>query len=109
MFNEATQNIYKISFDEKYTEKRVISVFIVQADIGSTKQVSSPKFLICAHQTQNSLYVPKIIIILLYLIMLICVNNLLKKMANDILETVYLWIMKKMITLNKINVQNYFL
>ena len=25
MFNEATQNIYKISFDEWYTERRIIS------------------------------------------------------------------------------------
>ena len=53
MFNETTQTIYKISFDEYYTERRVILDMIVQADIGSTQQVSSPKYLIFAHQTQD--------------------------------------------------------
>ena len=53
MFNEGTQNNHKISFDEYYTERRVKSDMIVQADIGSTQQVSSPKYLVCAHQTQN--------------------------------------------------------
>ena len=53
MFNEATQNKYKISFDEWYTERRVISVMIVQYDIGSAQQVNSPKYLICAHQTND--------------------------------------------------------
>ena len=42
MFNEATQNSYKISFDEWYTERRIISDTITQ----------SPKFLIGAHQTR---------------------------------------------------------
>ena len=32
-FNEATQNNYKISFDEWYTERRVISDTITQLDI----------------------------------------------------------------------------
>ena len=32
---------------------------IVQADIGSAQQVSSPKHLICAHQTQNRIKIPK--------------------------------------------------
>ena len=52
MFNEATQNNYKISFVEWYTEIRIISDLLVQHDIGSAKQVNSPKFLIRAHQTQ---------------------------------------------------------
>ena len=43
LFNEATQNIYKISFDEYYTERRVISDMITQMDIGSSEQVNSPK------------------------------------------------------------------
>ena len=33
-FNEATQNNYKISFDERYTERRVLSDMIFQLDIG---------------------------------------------------------------------------
>ena len=53
MFNEATQNNYKISFDEYYTERRVISDMIVQHDIGSAQQVIAPKNLICAHQTKE--------------------------------------------------------
>ena len=35
MFNEATQNSYKISYDENDTETRVISNMITQADIAS--------------------------------------------------------------------------
>ena len=51
MFNEATQNNYKISFDEWYTERRIISDLLVQHDIGSAQNVISPKCLISAHQT----------------------------------------------------------
>ena len=43
MFNEATQNNYKISYGEWYTERRVISDMITQLDIGSPQKVSSPK------------------------------------------------------------------
>ena len=53
MFNEATQNNYKISYDEYYTERRVISDMITQVDIGTSQQVNSPKYLIGAHQTRN--------------------------------------------------------
>ena len=49
MFNEATQNNYKISFDEWYTERRIITDLLVQHDIGSAQNVIQPKFLICAH------------------------------------------------------------
>ena len=51
MFNEATPNIYKTSFDEWFTEKRLISGLLVQHDIGSAQNESSPKYMICAHQT----------------------------------------------------------
>ena len=50
-FNEATQNNYKISFDEWYTERRIITDLLVQHDIGSAQNVIQPKYLICAHQT----------------------------------------------------------
>ena len=52
MFNEATQNNYKISFDEWYTERRIISDTITQIDIGTSQHVNSPKYLIGAHQTR---------------------------------------------------------
>ena len=52
MFNEATQNSYQISFDEWYTERRIISDTITQLDIGSSQNVQSPKYLIGAHQTR---------------------------------------------------------
>ena len=58
MFNEATQNIYKISFDEWYTKLRVISDMLVQQDIGSVQQVNSSKYLICAHQTKDRTNAP---------------------------------------------------
>ena len=50
MFNEATRNNYKISFDEWYTERRIISDLLIQHDIGSAQNVIQPKYLICAHQ-----------------------------------------------------------
>ena len=50
-FNEATQNNYKISYDDWYTERRLIPDLLVQHDIGSAQQVNSPKYLISAHQT----------------------------------------------------------
>ena len=53
MFNEATQNKYKISFDEWYTERRVISDTITQLDIGTSQHVNSPKFSIVAQQTRT--------------------------------------------------------
>ena len=53
MFNEAAQNNYKICFDEWYTKRRVISDTITQLDIGTSQHVSSPKYLIGAHQTRT--------------------------------------------------------
>ena len=53
MFIEGLQKIYKISLDEYYTERRVVSDMIVQHDTGSAQQVNSPKYLICAHQTKG--------------------------------------------------------
>ena len=53
MFNEATQNNYKISFDEWYTERRVISDTIPEMDIGTSQHVNSPKYLIGAHQKRT--------------------------------------------------------
>ena len=53
MFNEATQNIYKVAYDEWFTERRIISDQITQLDIGSSQNVQSPKYLIGAHQTKD--------------------------------------------------------
>ena len=53
MFNEITQNNYKISYDEHYTVRRVISDMITQVDIGTSEQINSPKLLIGAHQTRT--------------------------------------------------------
>ena len=53
MFNEATQNNYKITYDEWFTERRIISDTITQLDIGSSQNVQSPKYLIGAHQTKD--------------------------------------------------------
>ena len=51
MFNEATQNNYKISFDKWYTERRLISDLLVQHDIRSAQQLGSPKYLNSARRT----------------------------------------------------------
>ena len=53
MFIEATQNNYTITFDELYTQRRVISDTITQMDIGTSQHVNSPKYLIGAHQTRS--------------------------------------------------------
>ena len=50
-FNESPQNNYKKSFDEYYTDRRVIKDMIVQHDIGSAEQVNAHKNLISAHQS----------------------------------------------------------
>ena len=53
MFKEATQNNYKITFDEWYAERRVISDTVTQLEIGTSQHVNSPKNLIGAHQTRT--------------------------------------------------------
>ena len=53
MFDEATQKNHEISFDEYYTEGRVIKNMIAQHDIGSAQQINAPKQLNCAHQTKE--------------------------------------------------------
>ena len=58
MFNESIQNIYRIFFDDWYTERRVVSDTITQIDIGSAQSVNSPKYLIAAHQTAARLNAP---------------------------------------------------
>ena len=58
MFNEATQNNYKISYDEWFTERRIISDTITQLDTGSSQNVQSPKNLIGAHQTKDRIDTP---------------------------------------------------
>ena len=90
MFNEATQNNYKISSDEYYTERRVINDMIVQHDIGSTQQVNAPKYLICAHQTKERKTVLIKIKIMLNSIILISANIMLKSIQYGIPEIVYL-------------------
>ena len=52
IFNEATQDNYKITFDEWYTERRVISDTLTQLDIGTSQHLNSPKYLIGGHQTR---------------------------------------------------------
>ena len=58
MFNEATQNNYKISYDQYYTEGRVVSDMIAQHDIASAQQVNSPKCSNCSHQTKDRTNAP---------------------------------------------------
>ena len=53
MFNEATQNNYEISYNEYFTERRVLADLLVQHDIGSAQQVNSPLCFIGAHQTKD--------------------------------------------------------
>ena len=90
MFNEATQNNYMISFDEWYTERRIISDLLIQHDIGSAQQVIHPKYLICAHQTSLRSTCPDKKLISQFLIIWIFVNIMLRLMVRDILGIVLL-------------------
>ena len=58
MFNEATQNSYKTSYDKHFTEGRAISELVFQHDIGSAQKMNSPKFLIRAHRTKDRIITP---------------------------------------------------
>ena len=58
MFNEATQKNYKISYDEWFTERRIVSDTITQLDIGSSQNVQSAENLIGAHQTKDRIDTP---------------------------------------------------
>ena len=49
MFNEATQNNHKISYNEYFTERQVRSDLLVQHDIGSPQQVNSSLHFLGAH------------------------------------------------------------
>ena len=53
MFTEATENNYKISYDQWYTERRVTKDMIDQHDIGLVQKASSTKYLNRAHQTEK--------------------------------------------------------
>ena len=53
MFSEVSQINFRISYDEWFTERRIISDTITQLDIGSSQNVQSPKYLIGAHQTKD--------------------------------------------------------
>ena len=90
MFNEATQNNYKISYDEWFTERRIISDTITQLDIGSSQNVQSPKYLIGAHQTKEELMAPYHLKLLLFSIISIFQNIILRQTVSGILETVLL-------------------
>ena len=58
IFNEASQNKYKKSFNERYTERRELSDMFFKLYIGSAQQVNDPKNLICAHQTKDRTNAP---------------------------------------------------
>ena len=58
LFNEATQNNNKISYDEWFTERRIRSDPISQLDTGSSQNVQSPKYLTSAHQTKDRIDAP---------------------------------------------------
>ena len=78
MINEATQNNFRISFDEWYTERCVISDTITQLDIGTSQHVNSPKYLIGLTKHALGQILPTKLIILLYLIISIFKNIMLK-------------------------------
>ena len=57
MFNEFIQNIYRIFFDDWYTERRIVTD-TYKIDIGSAQSVNNPRYLIATHQTAARLDAP---------------------------------------------------
>ena len=53
MFKESIQNNYRMFFDEWYKERRINIDQKYQVDIGSAQAVNSPRYLICAHQSED--------------------------------------------------------
>ena len=54
LFNDRSKNIYRVSFDSWYTERKIDNDGLkFQVDIGSAQHVNSTKFFIAAHQLVN--------------------------------------------------------
>ena len=59
MFNESFKNIYTITNDSWYTERKLLTDGKeLQVDIGSAQQVNSPKYLFGAFQTADRIATP---------------------------------------------------
>ena len=109
MFNESIQKNYRIFFDEWYTERRIVADQIFQVNIGSARSVHSPKYKICAHQTEARSALLINVIIFQYLIILMLENILSKLMESAFHAIVILQTMVKMIILINIETYNYFI
>ena len=53
IFNESIQNRQRIMSEEWYTERRLVTDQTYQFNIGSSRLQIFPKYLICAHQSEN--------------------------------------------------------
>ena len=59
LFNESIENIYTITYDLWYTERKLSTAGNeLQVDIGSSQHVISAKYLIAAFQTHNRIGAP---------------------------------------------------
>ena len=58
MFNESIQSNYRISYDDWFSERRLVTDTIYQVIIGSAQSVFITKYLIAAHQTAGRLDAP---------------------------------------------------
>ena len=60
MFNESNKNIYTITFDSWYTERKIVTDSgEFQVHIASSQSTNSPKYLIAAHQTEAGIETAK--------------------------------------------------
>ena len=58
MFNESIQSNYRKSYDDWYSDRKLVTDTIYQIDIVSAQSVKSPKYLIAFHQTAARLNAP---------------------------------------------------
>ena len=89
MFNEAIMNIYTITFDSWYTERKISNDGReLQVDIGKAQKINSPKYLISAFQTNARTTAGKKLT-QQYLMIITSQNILLKLMGFDIQKMRY--------------------
>ena len=60
MINDSIENSFTLSFDFWSTDKKIVHTQLeYQVDVGSAQNISSPKYLILAHQTAVRIGTPK--------------------------------------------------
>ena len=90
MFNGTIQNNFKLSCDDWYSERRLVTDTKYPVDIGSGQSVRSPIYLIAVHQTEARLNAPAKGLNISRFDNTNVRKKFWKKMVRDILEIMFL-------------------